>query len=240
MTGGVGGIQGSLAEYAAVDEALLAPKPASLSMREAAALPLAVITAWEGLVDRAAMRPGQKILVHGGAGGVGHVAVQIALARGAEVFATHRGRHEAYLRSLGAVPIDTERAATRDYVREHTDGRGFDVVYDTVGDAALEASFEAVRRYGHVVSALGRGTHSLASLSLKGASYSGVFTLIPLLTGDRRAHHGTILAEAAELANAGKLRPRIDPRQFDTATIEDAYMAQADGSAEGKIVVSVA
>src|ERR1700756_2884644 len=88
LTGGVAGLQGSLAEYAAVDADLLARKPANLSMREAAALPLIVITAWEGLVDRAQVRAGQKVLVHGGAGGVGHVAIQIARAFGAEVYAT--------------------------------------------------------------------------------------------------------------------------------------------------------
>src|ERR1700712_450656 len=88
LTGGVAGLQGSLAEFAAVDADLLALKPANLSMREAAALPLIAITAWEGLVDRAHTGPGQKVLVHGGAGGVGHVAVQLAVALGAEVFAT--------------------------------------------------------------------------------------------------------------------------------------------------------
>ena len=88
MAGGIGGLQGTLAEYAAVDADLLALKPHNLTMREAAALPLAVITAWEGLVDRARVGAGQKVLVHGGAGGVGHVAVQLARARGAEVYAT--------------------------------------------------------------------------------------------------------------------------------------------------------
>src|SRR6202171_3180713 len=88
MTGGVGGLQGSLAEYAVVDADLLAPKPANRTMREAAALPPFFITAWEGLVDRAAVHSGQQVLIHGGAGGVGHVAIQIARAVGAEVFAT--------------------------------------------------------------------------------------------------------------------------------------------------------
>ena len=97
MTGGVGGVPGTLAEYAAVDADLLAHKPSSLSMREAAALPLVVITAWEGLVDRANVQPGQTVLVQGGAGGVGHVAVQIAKAFGAEVFATYRGDQGAIL-----------------------------------------------------------------------------------------------------------------------------------------------
>lgn len=88
MTGGVGGIQGTLAEYAAVDADLLAIKPTNISMRAAAALPLVTVTAWQGLVDRAHIRPGQTLLVQGGAGGVGHVAVQIGRALGAEVFAT--------------------------------------------------------------------------------------------------------------------------------------------------------
>ena len=88
MTGGVGGVPGSLAEYAAVDARLLAPKPANLSMVEAAALPLVFITAWEGLVDRVKLEAGKTVLVLGGAGGVGHMAIQIAVARGARVFAT--------------------------------------------------------------------------------------------------------------------------------------------------------
>ena len=88
LIGGVGGRQGSLAEYAAVAGDLLALKPANLSWREAASLPLVAITAWEGLVDRAHVRAGWKVLVHGGAGGVGRLAVQIALSVGAEVAAT--------------------------------------------------------------------------------------------------------------------------------------------------------
>jgi NADPH2:quinone reductase len=96
MTGGVGGVQGSLAEFAAVDARLLAPKPATLSWREAAALPLIFITAWEGLVDRAGVHAGQKVLVLGGAGGVGHVAIQIARARGADVFAVDSGRRRVF------------------------------------------------------------------------------------------------------------------------------------------------
>jgi NADPH:quinone reductase len=89
MTGGVGSNQGSLAEYAALDARLIAIKPARLSMTEAAALPLAVIKAWEGLIDRAGVQPGQTVLVHGGAGGVGHIAVQ--LARPAERSSTPPG-----------------------------------------------------------------------------------------------------------------------------------------------------
>src|SRR5471032_911206 len=103
---GIGGVQGSLAEYAVVDARLLAKKPQALSMREAAVLPLVLITAWEGLVDRAHVGPGHKVLIQGGAGGVGHVAVQVANAFGAEVFATGSARQRVLIEGLGATFID--------------------------------------------------------------------------------------------------------------------------------------
>lgn len=239
MTGGVGNVQGSLAEYAAVDAALLARKPANISMREAAALPLVTITAWEGLVDRAGVRAGQTVLVLGGAGGVGHVAVQIALARGAKVFAVDHSNRADYLTSLGAIPIDREEAVA-DYVERLTGGTGFDLVYDTVGGPVLDTAFVAVKRFGHVVSCLGWGTHALAPLSFRAATYSGVFTLLPLLTGEGRAHHGEIMAEATKLVEAGKLVPRLDPRRFTLDEAADAHAAIADRSAQGKLVIDVA
>ena len=239
MTGGVGGLQGSLAQYAAVDADLLAPKPANLTMREAASLPLNVITAWEGLVDRAQIQPAQSALIHGGAGGVGHIAVQIAHARGAQVFATGSARDRNYIEQLGVTFIDYKDAPVADYVARHTAGRGFDVVYDTVGGAVLDASFNAVAQFGHVVSALGWGTHSLAPLSFRAASYSGVFTLLPMLTGKGRAHHGEILREATGLIEAGKIATRIDPRHFAFETIHDAYQALRDGTAAGRLVIDI-
>ncbi|KJC53490.1 quinone oxidoreductase [Bradyrhizobium sp. LTSP849] len=238
MTGGVGGVQGSLAEFAAVDADLLALKPANLSLREAAALPLIFITAWEGLIDRAALEAGQKVLIHGGAGGVGHVAIQIAHARGANVFATGSIAQRATIEGFGAVFIDRD-IAVEAYVAEHTGGRGFDVVYDTVGGKVLDASFAAVRRFGHVVSALGWGTHALAPLSFRAASYSGVFTLLPLLTGEGRAHHGEIMTEATRLAEAGKLVPLLDPRRFTLESVGEAYALIHDHAAKGKLVVDV-
>jgi NADPH2:quinone reductase len=238
MTGGVGGLQGSLAELAAVDARLLAPKPANISMREAAALPLIFITAWEGLVDRAAVRAGQKVLVQGGAGGVGHMVIQIARAFGAEVFAVDSKSKSGLLEELGATPID-RTTTVEHYVAQHTGDRGFDIVYDTVGGAALDASFLAVRRFGHVVSALGWGTHALAPLSFRAASYSGVFTLLPMLSGEGRERHGEILREATRLVEAGKVLPRLDPRRFTLETIDDAHAAITGRSAAGKIVVEI-
>ncbi|MGC4109798.1 MAG: zinc-dependent alcohol dehydrogenase family protein [Nocardioides sp.] len=240
MTGGVGPHQGSLAEYAAVDADLLAPKPARLSMVEAAALPLAVITAWEGLVDRANVSPADLVLVHGGGGGVGSVAVQIALALGAVVFATEVGAGLERVRALGAEPIDALATTVEEYVESATGGRGFDVVFDTRGGAALDASFTAVREHtGHVVSILGWGSHSLAPLSFRGASYSGVFTLLPLLTGRGRAHHGEILRAAGELVDAGSLSPRLASERYDWDSVMDAHHAVEKGSA-GKVVVDLA
>lgn len=239
MTGGVGGHQGSLAEYAAVDARLLARKPANLSMREAAALPLVVITAWEGLVDRAHVAAGQRVLVQGG-GGVGHVAVQIARAFGAEVFATDGADKKALIESLGATAIDFRAESVEQQVANHTAGEGYDLVYDTNGGAVLDSSFQAIKRFGHVVSSLGWGTHALAPLSFKGGSYSGVFTLLPLLSGIGRERHGEILTEATRLIEAGKLRPILDPRRFSLGQIGDAYAAIENRTAIGKVVVDIA
>ena len=127
-----------------------------------------------------------------------------------------------------------------DYVARYTGGRGFDVIYDTVGGTTLDASFKAVRRFGHVVSALGWGTHALAPLSFRAGTYSGVFTLLPLLTNEGRAHHGEILREATGLVEAGKLRPRLDPRRFGLGSAGAAHAAIEDRSAEGKIVIDIA
>ncbi|QYY28236.1 MULTISPECIES: zinc-dependent alcohol dehydrogenase family protein [Cupriavidus] len=239
MTGGVGGIQGSLAQYAAVDAALLAHKPANLSMREAAALPLAFITAYAGIVDRAHLQAGQTVLVQGGAGGVGHIAVQLARALGAEVFATASEANLDLVRQLGATPIDYRAQPVEAYVEAHTGGEGFDLVVDTVGGATLDTSFAAVKHFGHVVSALGWGTHALAPLSFREASYSGVFTLYPLLTGKHRAHHGEMLREATRLAEAGALKPVVDPRHFGLGTAEAGYEVVAAGTGRVKVVVDV-
>ncbi|MCK0174254.1 zinc-dependent alcohol dehydrogenase family protein [Mycolicibacterium sp. F2034L] len=239
MTGGIGGVPGSLAGLVAVDPRLIAHKPAALSMEEAAALPLGFITSWEGLVDRAGVTTGRQVLIHGGAGGVGFLAVQLALARGAHVFAT--GGNPASLetiRQTGATAIDYTNQTVDQYVEEYTGGEGFDIIVDNVGGAALDASFTAVKCYtGHVVSALGWGAHSLATLSFRGATYSGVFTLLPLLTGRGREHHGDILAHAAALADSGRLIPRLHSTAFPLDDVNDAYTLVENGTSTGKVIV---
>jgi NADPH:quinone reductase-like Zn-dependent oxidoreductase len=240
MTGGIGGVQGSLAQYAAVDAALLAHKPRQIGMREAAALPLIFITAWEGLVDRARVGAGMKVLVHGGAGGVGHMAVQLARALGADVYATGSAGQRAVIQGYGATFIDYTTTSVDDYVQQYTGGEGFDVVYDTVGGATLDASFRAARLYGgHVVSCLGWGTHALAPLSFRAATYSGVFTLLPLLSGKGRAAHGKIMREAAKLVEAGQLQVDLDPGRYTLDSVNEAHRALTEGSARGKVVVEI-
>ncbi len=239
MVGGVGGLQGTLAEFIVADANLLAHKPTNLPMREAAALPLTTITAWEGLVDRTKVGADHKVLIHAGAGGVGHVAIQIARAFGAEVFATVSDDKKHVVEGLGAIAIDYRSVSAEEYVATYTGGKGFDIIFDTVGGITLDASFGAVKRYtGHVVSILGWGTHSLAPLSFRGATYSGVFTLFPLISGEGRGHHGEVLMRAAALVEAGKLKPSLSERRFSTADIRAAYDHVESGSL-GKVVVEL-
>jgi len=240
LTGGVRGLQGSLAEFAAVDARLLALKPKNLSMRDAAALPLVALTAWEGLIDRAAVRTGQKVLVTGGSGGVGHLVVQLALARGAEVYATVRNNGADIVRSMGATPIDVGTTTVAEYVAKYTDGKGFDVIYDTVGGPVLDAAFEAIAHYGHVVSCAAFGNHALATGSLRCATLSGVFVLLPMLSGELRAHHGDILRQVTELVEAGRVKPIVDERRFTLDSAMAAHALVEQGGAAVKVVIDVA
>lgn len=237
MVGGVGGVQGTLAEFAAVDADLLAPKPANLTMRAAASLPLVFITAWEGLVDRAHLQAGQSVLVLAG-GGVGQLAIQIAKGLGAEVYATDSVSKAPLLERLGATAID-RNTPIEEVVNRFTGGRGFSVVFDTVGGPVLDSAFKAVGVNGHVVSALGRGAYELAPLSFKAASYSGIFTLLPLLTGAGRAHHGDIMREAARMVEAGKIVPKLDQHHFDLSGVDEAYRLMKNRGADGKLVIDI-
>ena len=238
MVGGVGGHPGSLAEFMVADVRLLATKPVNLTMREAAALPLVFITAWEGLVDRAGVQAGKRVLVLGGAGGVGQMAIQIAQAHGATTYATGSPAARDAIERLGSRFIDKGQTPS-EIVARLTDGQGFDIVLDTAGGLSLDSAFAMVRRFGHVVSALGWGTHALAPLSFRAASYSGIFALLPLLTGEGLERHGAILREAARLAEAGVLIPALDPRRFTFNTTGDAYRAIETGAVRGKLVVDV-
>jgi NADPH:quinone reductase len=208
-------------------------------MHQAAALPLVALTAWEGLVDRAQVDAGQSVLVQGGAGGVGHLAVQIAKARGARVYATASASKLETIKRFGATQIDYRTTTASQYVAEHTQGRGFDIVYDTVGGSTLDEAFLAARTYGHVVSCAAFGVHNLAPSSLRAVTISGVFVLLPMLSGQGRAHHGEILRQVAALVDEGQIAPLIDPRHFRLDDARAAHDAVEDGSALGKIVIDL-
>jgi NADPH2:quinone reductase len=239
--GGVKGLPGTYAEMVAADTRLLARAPSRLSLREAAALPLVTITAWEGLFDRADLQPGETVLVHGGAGGVGHVAIQLAHAKGARVAATVSTPEKAEIaRRLGAEEIIDYRAETpAAYVARLTGGQGFDVVFDATGGNDLPTSFAAARLNGRVVTIVASYTADLALMHTKGLSLHVVFMLIPLLHDRGRERHGAILREAATLADAGRLRPLLDLRTFDLTEVADAHRYLESGHAVGKVVIDV-
>lgn len=239
LAGGVLGVQGTLAEYTAVDADLLAIKPKNLTMREAAAIPLVLLTAWEGLIDRAKVQKGDKVLVHAGAGGVGHMVLQLAKNLGADVYATVSSQKADIVKGFGATPIDYKTATIEDYVNQYTDGKGFDIIYDTVGGQSLDDSFKAIRHYGQIASCYAFGTHTLATSSLRSASLHGVFVLHPMIGNENRKHHGDILRETTKLIEEGKLKPILDPRRFTLDNAMEAHKAVSDGSSVGKIVVDI-
>lgn len=236
--GGLGDLPGALAGYMAADARLVAHKPASLSMRESAALPLVGITAYEGL-ERAGVRAGQKVLVHGGAGGVGHVAVQLARHRGADVFATCSADAQAdAIRSFGATPINYRREAVADYVAKHTQGVGFDVVFDSVGGANMANSFAAAALNGQVATTVSLIELDLSEAHFKGLSLHVVFMLIPMMHNVGREIHHTVLKELAAIADSGALRPLLDPKDFSIEQVGEAYAHLESGKAMGKIVLA--
>lgn len=237
--GGLLDLQGALAEYMVADARLIALKPKSLSMREAAALPLVGITAYEGLV-RAGVGPGQKVLVHGGAGGVGHLAVQLARQFGAEVFATGSGAAQmGVIAGFGATAIDFRQEPVAEYVAKHTGGAGFDVIFDTVGGANMTASFEAAALNGQVASTVALVALDLSPAHFKGLSLHVIFMLIPMIHDHKRAEHGAILARLAEIADAGGLKPLLDDQRFALAEVGRAHDRLTSGQAIGKVVVEL-
>ena len=237
--GGLADLQGALAEYMLADARLIAHKPKSLSMREAAALPLVGITAFEGL-QRAGATAGQKILVHGGAGGVGHVAVQLAKHLGADVYATGSDdKALGVIDGYGATAIDYKTEKVADYVATHTGGAGFDVVFDSVGGANLTNSFAAAALNGQVATSVSLLELDLTPAHFKGLSLHVVFMLIPMLYDHKREAHGAILAKLAEIADAGGLKPLLDETRFGLDQVGEAYSRLTSGNAIGKVVVAV-
>ncbi|MCH4813617.1 zinc-dependent alcohol dehydrogenase family protein [Vreelandella neptunia] len=237
--GGLADLQGALAELMPADARLIAHKPKSLTMREAAALPLVGITALEGL-QRADVKAGQKVLVHGGTGGVGHVAVQLAKHFGATVYSTATGE-QAFdiLKGYGATPIDYKTEIVADYVEAHTGGAGFDVVFDTVGGENMTKSFEAAALNGHVTTTVAMVELDLSTAHFKGLSMHVVFMLIPMLHNHHREAHGDILGQLAQIVDQGGVTPLLDEQTFSLSEAGKAHDRLTSGQAIGKVVVEV-
>jgi len=235
------GIGGALAEFCLVDAAQVAKKPTSLSFEEAAALPLVMITAWDGLIDRANVGPGMSVLVHGGTGGVGHAGIQLAKNAGATVFATGSSDEKlAIAKGLGAdVGINYREQSVEEYVAEHTGGAGFDVVFDTVGGDNVLQSISATGLNGQVVCVNTRCEVDLSQLHMRGLSMHVVFMLIPMFHDQPagKAHHGEILHELAKQADAGQIKPLAHEKIFEFASVGEAHELLENGGAIGKIVL---
>ncbi|AMW84418.1 Bifunctional protein: zinc-containing alcohol dehydrogenase [Pseudomonas yamanorum] len=223
---------GSYAEYHVAHESIIGKKPSSLSHLEAASLSLVGGTAWEALVVRGALKVGESILVHGGAGGVGHVAIQLAKAMGAKVFTTVREANAEFARSMGAdVIIDYEKEDYVDVIQRETAGRGVDVVFDTIGGNTLSRSPDALAQLGRVVSIVDIAhPQNLVQAWGKNASYHFVFT---------RQNRGKLDEMSALIAN-GKLRPHLGA-VYSLADIPLAHsrLESPNNGIQGKIAIAV-
>jgi len=240
-SGGVVGYPGALAEYQVLQGSLCARCPDRLSWEACAALPLVGLTAEEAL-SRSGVRAGQRVLVHAGAGGVGQMAIQLARELGAEVWATVSTTEKAALaRQLGADGVIFYREQrVADYVREVTDGQGFEVIVDTVGGDNVAKCFEAVAVSGTVVSISTRTSADLSPLHAKGVSLHVVFMIIPLLydQDEPRRRQGQMLERISRLAASGRVAPLLDSRVFPFEQASAAHALLESGSALGKITLT--
>lgn len=238
--GGLGNMQGALAEYMVADERLIAPAPRSMKLVDAATIPLVTITAWLALFGKAIIKPGESLLVHGGAGGVGHMAVQLGVYAGATVHATVSSDIKAaVVEKMGGTPINYREVGVSQYVSDATFGDGFDVVFDTVGGDTLDQSFHATKLEGDVVSTVTRSTHDLSIMHAKSLSLHVVFMLLPLITREGRTLYSQILGEVANLVDKDRLAILIDEKRFDYTEIADVHRYWASGDSLGKIAINV-
>ena len=245
FNGGLGREAGTYAEYTLVHEAYAAAKPKRLSMVEAAAVPLVLITAWEALYDRVALKQGESVLIHAGAGGVGHVAIQLARVRGARIATTISGADKAALaRSLGAELAIDYRA--QDFVAaalDWTGGRGVDVVLDTVGGEPFYKSFPALRMYGRIATLLST-VCELADVNrarMRNLIVGYVQMTAPSFLGNDAARRAQtrILEEGARMFDAGELQVRVSA-VLPLAEAAEAHRMLEEGHTAGKVVLDLA
>ncbi len=239
--GGLGREPGNYAEYRVLEQAEAEPMPASIDFHHAAGGPLVLITAWEALFDQGRLAAGETALIHAGGGGVGHVAIQLAKARGARVLAS-AGSDEslALCRELGADEvIDYRAGAVSEQVLERTDGAGVDLCLESVGPEVFRDSIAAMAPYGRLVTLLDPGRNlDLSQARSKNLSITFTLMLTPMLMDLRapRAHQGEILRECAALIDGGRLRIHL----ADVLPLEQAAEAHRriqQGHVHGKLVL---
>jgi NADPH2:quinone reductase len=239
--GGIGGHPGNYADFATVREHFVAAKPAGLGFIEAAAAPLVAITAWESLHDRARLVEGQRVLIQAGAGGVGHMAVQLARIAGARVAATVGSGDKAELVTrLGAeLPILYRERDFVAAVLEWTDGEGVDIVLDTVGGEVFAAGFRATRVYGDVVTLLQPASDTdWRPARTRNLRIALELMLTPMAEGleDAQSHQAHILRRCAELFDAGELQVVVH-RVFPLEQAARAHRLVEAGGSTGKVVL---
>lgn len=240
--GGLGGAAGNYAEYALVPGHVARLKPRAYGFVHAAAAPLVLITAWEALFDRASAGPGKVVLIHGGAGGVGHVAIQLAKHAGARVITTVGGRDRGeFVCGLGADEVIYYK--DQDFVAEVnrlTDGRGVDIALDTQGGEVFQRTVDAVAHYGDLVTVLDPGVAQWQEARSRNLRIGLVLMLTPMLRDlpAARAHHGEILDACAALADEGQLHIHVS-HTFPLTETAAAHACLEAGHMQGKVVLSM-
>ncbi len=232
---------GANAELVAVDSRSAAHKPRSVDHATAAVVPLVTVTAWAALHDRARVQPGQTVLIHAGAGGVGHIGVQLAKLFGCRVITTaSRDESIEFCRSLGAdqvVNYRVEDFAKR--VLELTNGEGVPAILDFVGGETLAKSVDCLATGGQLVTILGADTGgSGQKLLFKGATVHYEFMGIPAWRNLRQEFHAGILRNTADLIDRGLLRPHVF-RKLPLAQVGEGHLLQETGHVTGKISILV-
>jgi NADPH:quinone reductase len=242
--GGFGPTPGTYQEAKVLDEAFIARKPSRLSFVEAAAAPLVTITAWEAVVERARVTKGQCVLVQAGAGGVGHMSVQIARIAGARVATTVSGEDKSALAaSLGAeLLIDYRREDVEEKLRKWTGTVGADVVHDTVGGKTFTACFSLVRPYGDLVSNVESPWEDEAIEEMHNRNLRVSFTWMPAPSvfgwHDQRERQRAILERAGEHFDSGRLRVQV-AATYPLDRAADAHRALEAGDIVGKAVLTM-
>ena len=245
FNGGMGGDeQGNYAELTTIHQDYAALKPKSLSMVEAATVPLVWLTAWEALVDRIHLQAGETVLIHGGAGGVGYIAIQIAKHLGATVYTTVSSPDKAeFATSLGAdYCINYKEEDFAEAVMKLTDGQGVDKVFDVIGGPVFAASFAATKIYGHVVTlaeiSINQKQAELAKLRNLTLSYELMLTPMHFKMHQARINQREMLADAAKLIDAGKINIYIG-NVFPLEDIGRAHEVIEAGHSTGKNVIKI-